>query len=138
MSHRRLDVKTSSSSRRQNSRTMSTLHNLNQRSVARRRGMANILGGLSEQDLLTLHQTYRSHAPTSPVEQYDTADDEASRDPFSDVNDAVFNRPDSRQRARRNAICYNSDTEQIIRNIVRDVHIATYLNDLKLKNGYVQ
>jgi len=119
------------------------MHSVNQRSVARRRGMANILGGLSEQDLLTLHQTYRSHTPTTPVDEYDVADDASmARDPFSDVsiNDdaAVLNRPDSRQRTRRNAICYNADTEQIIRNIVRDVHIATYLNDLKLKNGYVQ
>jgi len=117
------------------------MRSVNQRSVSRRRGMANILGGISEQDLLTLHQTYRSHTPTTPVEEYDATDD-ASRDPFSDVivNDdaAVLNRPDSRQRTRRNAICYNADTEQIIRNIVRDVHIATYLNDLKLKNGYVQ
>jgi len=119
---------------------MCTVHNVNQRNVnqrnvARRHGMPNVLVGLSELDLLTIHQTYRLYnAPTTAVEDYDVTDDDASRDQISDVivNDAALSTPDSpRLYTRRNAICYDTDTEQIIR-----IFCNAYVNDLQLRNGH--
>lgn len=86
----------------------------------RRRGLANILQGLTEHDLINLHSAYRAHTP-----------------PTDDVTNDDVEWPEQRHRVRRNAVCYNTDTEQVIRNIIRDVHIATYLNGARQRNGYV-
>ena len=94
----------------------------------RRRGMPDVLEGITQDQMLGLHLAYRQNTPPSHSPLLgDVSDEEIFTETIENL---------SRFHQRRNAVVYTDSTEQLVRTIVQNARNDAV--DTSHHNGHVQ